>query len=68
LNNVPSFLGKAGKLHHRSKPVFRIENGIQVDFFESARQASLKYNLCESSVAKSARTGCKAGEYYWRYI
>lgn len=49
----------------KSKPVARIEHGKMV---ESARQAAIAHGLVSTSVAKSARTGCKAGGMNWTYI
>lgn len=68
LNRRPPHLGKSGANHHRSKQVAKMLNGKIIETYESARIASISNGLCESSVAKSARTGCRAGGEYYKWI
>jgi hypothetical protein len=68
LGRTGSFVGRCGNKHPNSNRVGRVVSGKVIEEFESARQASLAYGLADSSVAKSARTGCKAGEMEWVYL
>lgn len=64
-----NMLGKFGKLHHNSKPVFQYDlNGVLIKEHEGTRDAERNTGITQISISRAARLTIKtAGGYKWSY-
>jgi hypothetical protein len=68
-NKIKSMLGKFGSLHHKSKKIKQYDlNGNCLKEYAGTREAARETGLCQTSIAKVARTkNGSHGNYQWRY-
>lgn len=68
LHNKPTWLGKFGREHHRSKPVLQIKGGVVVAEFagvlEANRRTGIDFRCISSTCLGKTKS---AGGYQWKY-
>lgn len=59
---------KSGLIHPYKRRVARLNDKmVELEVYESLKEASVKNNISKSSICKSCKFGYKANGYYWKY-